>query len=308
MAGVPLSEQYRADNIGNVVTRFSNWYLSQYNFIKHYHNVNTTKFVNAYAQAFYVTTSRHRKRPWPFGLRTASTASSCWPASIDFTSPSAPETIGKNTSSEWFLTMMHATLDLDLSFGLLAVEPYAVAHYNVFQRQNPTHKISQVLEPHFKDSIGINAIARMILVTDEDTITDGPFSVGTHSSMTLLSRVWDNTTYASCTFKGALDEAGTDGSVVKPNYPPDAAVINDAVLRAAQTELTSSDRGKVFDFPAWDSAGVLTETLISLAYQCFAYHSSVNYEQYTYVGYVPAPTAFRAPMPFFTQTDLPPTT
>lgn len=210
-----------------------------------------------------------------------------------------------------------------LGFAHLAMEPAAIAHHNVFPKDHP---IGALLAPHFRDTIGINTLARQTLVSPVIPFTDRTFSPGTTGAMKLFLAAWRKWDFFGVSFPEQLkargfDEAGTDGvpdyhfrddgfkiwnalmayvgDVVAAAYADDAAVAADPVLQAWCQESTDPERAAIPGFPATiASRELLTRSLVTIIFTCSAQHSAVNFSQFEYLSYVPnRPDSLFAEMP-----------
>jgi arachidonate 5-lipoxygenase len=222
--------------------------------------------------------------------------------------------------NQWRLAKMHvACADNQhhqwiehLGYAHLAMEPFAVATHNAFSSD---HVLGQLLKPHFRDTIGINFLARQTLVSDVAPFTDRTFSTGTAQALQMFLGAWKRFDFGKFGLPSRLeargfDEARTDGlegylfrddglalwraieryvgEVIEASYPNDAAVAADPAISAWTLECRAPDRGAVTSFPArFETRDALRQAITTLVYQVSAGHSAVNYPQYDYLGYVP---------------------
>ncbi len=210
-----------------------------------------------------------------------------------------------------------------LGYGHLAMEPFAVATHDALPAAHP---IAELLKPHFRDTIGINFLARQTLVSDIAAFTDRTFSTGTAQALQMFLGAWKKFDFGTFSFPERLaargfDEAGSDGlagylyredgfaiwnaldryvgEVVDATYANDAAVAADAGIRAWASECADPARAAIPGFPAEIATrALLRKTLSTIVFQVSAGHSAVNYPQYDYLSYVPnRPDSMFKPMP-----------
>lgn len=210
-----------------------------------------------------------------------------------------------------------------LGFAHLAMEPLAIAWHNAFPTEHP---IGRLLAPHFRETIGINFLARRTLVSDVAPFTDRTFSTGTAQALQMFLTVWKKTEFFANSFPEQLrargfDEAGTDGlagyhfrddgfriwnalqtyisEVVAATYTDDAAVAADPVIQGWAAECADPERAEVHGFPsAIGTQALLVRALTTIVFQASAQHSAVNFAQYAYLSYVPnRPDSLTEPMP-----------
>ncbi len=210
-----------------------------------------------------------------------------------------------------------------LGFAHLAMEPFAVAHHNAFPAEHP---IGRFLAPHFRDTIGINTLARQTLVSPIVPFTDRTFSPGTVGAMRVFLKAYDEWDFWGTSFPAHLaargfDEAGTDGvegysyrddgfliwnaltayvrDVVETVYQDDAAVAADAVIQGWAAECVDPERAAIKGFPArFDTRDLLVRALTTIIFTCSAQHSAVNFPQFDYLSYLPnRPDSMFKPMP-----------
>jgi len=205
----------------------------------------------------------------------------------------------------------------------LAMEPFAIATFNTIYKKK--HPIGLLLNPHFKDTIGINYMARQTLVAEQYAFTDKTFSFGTTNALQYFSDVWKAYKLKDYSFPNQLkargfDEQRSDGlknyyyrddgfliwnsllgyikSVVDTVYQDDDRVKNDAVLQEWVHECSAPDKGAFPGFPQIQDISTLVETLATIIFNCSAQHSAINYSQFDYLSYVPSrPDSIFKPMP-----------
>lgn len=229
-------------------------------------------------------------------------------------------TAGGPTPNKYRAAKMHAACaDMQyqewiyhLGLAHLVVEPFAIAHHNAFPAD---HVIGRLLEPHFRDTIGINFLARQTLVSYTTPFTDSVFSTGSGGALKMVLGVWKKYDFAEFTFPKMLaargfDEAGSDGvagyyfrddayktwnaihayvtEVVEATYADDAAIAADGVLQTWAAESTAADKAAIPGFPTgFDSRAGLADTLTAIIHNSTVMHAAVNYTQMDYQAYLP---------------------
>lgn len=210
-----------------------------------------------------------------------------------------------------------------LGYGHLAMEPHIVSIYNSFPDD---HIIKKLMTPHFKDTIGINFLARQTLVSEVEPITDRTFSPGTAQAMQLFLEAWDEYDFFDNNFVNDLknrgfDEEQTDGvkdyyyredgfklwnamgnyieKVVDASYPNDKDVENDEHIKKWAHETSAADRADIPGFPKRIYSKVLlVKSLQTIMWNLSAAHSAVNFSQYDHLSYIPnRPNALFKRMP-----------
>lgn len=210
-----------------------------------------------------------------------------------------------------------------LGYAHLAMEPFAIAHHNAFPADHP---IGRFLAPHFRDTIGINTLARQTLVSPIVPFTDRTFSPGTVGALRMFLaayKEWDfwKTSFPEHLAARGFDEARTDGvegysyrddgfliwnaltayvrDVVEAVYADDAAVAADPVIQAWAQECVDPERAAIKGFPArFEGRELLVKALTNIVFTCSAQHSAVNFPQFDYLSYLPnRPDSMVRPMP-----------
>lgn len=202
-----------------------------------------------------------------------------------------------------------------LGLAHLSTEPMVIAHHNAFY-YHKEHPIGKLLAPHFRETIGINYLARQTLVASPDVaFTDRTFAPGTAQALQLFLMAWEQYDFFANSFpedlaRRGFDEAGNDGvqdyyfrddgfkiwnaiseyvkDVVESVYHDDAAVAADPVLQAWAHECSAPDRADIPGFPqAITTRALLVKTLTTIIFHTSAFHSAVNFPQIDYLSYVP---------------------
>jgi arachidonate 5-lipoxygenase len=208
-----------------------------------------------------------------------------------------------------------------LGIAHLAIEPIIVAVHNGLPEGNP---IRTLLEPHFKETIGINYLARQTLVAKEHAFTDQTFAIGTVQALQIVSNAWTEYDFFKFSFPEQLkargfDEKHSDGlenyfyrddgfllwnaigdytlDVVQHLYKEDQAVEHDATIQQWAYEMKNN--AKVPGFPAkLATLKELANVLQIIIWNASALHSAVNYPQWSYLSFIPnRPNALYKPMP-----------
>ncbi|MEM7580479.1 MAG: lipoxygenase family protein [Cyanobacteria bacterium P01_A01_bin.80] len=212
-----------------------------------------------------------------------------------------------------------------LGFGHIAVEPFAVAFHNSF----PTgvdHPIRDLLAPHFKDTIGINYVARHTLVSNVMPFTDSTFSTGTAQGLEIMLNAWLKWDFEKSSFPEQLAERGFDRKqsdgienyyyredgfklwdvfgeyttdFVNAAYVNDEDVANDPMIQGWIAEMRDPNKADIASFPeSISSKQQLAWVLQNIIWKTSAGHAILNFAQFDYGSYVPNyPIAMLAPMP-----------
>ncbi|EEC78940.1 hypothetical protein OsI_19383 [Oryza sativa Indica Group] len=220
--------------------------------------------------------------------------------------------------SHWLFT--HAT-----------VEPFIIATRRQLSAMHPIHKL---LDPHFKDNMQINTLARSILLNAggllEKTMYPGKYSMEMSSDIYAHWRFTEQSLPNDLIKRGmaSRDPKARGGvSLHIEDYPyavdgidvwlaiegwvrsycdhfyhADAAVAGDAELQAWWDDVRRVGHGdRQGDAACWldlDTVAGLVETLSTLIWTASALHAAVNFGQYGYAGYPPnRPTRCRRFVP-----------
>ncbi|KAG8085102.1 hypothetical protein GUJ93_ZPchr0010g9360 [Zizania palustris] len=207
--------------------------------------------------------------------------------------------------SHWLLT--HAT-----------VEPFIIATRRQLSAMHPIHKL---LDPHLKDNMQINTLARSILLSAggilEMTMYPGKYAMEMSSAIYSHWRFTDQSLPNDLIKRGVASKDprapggvslhiedypyAVDGldvwlaiegwvrSYCEHFYHTDAAVAGDAELQAWWDDVRRVGHGDRQGDPAcWlelDTVAHLAETLSTLIWIASALHAAVNFGQYGYAGY-----------------------
>ncbi|XP_062191781.1 probable lipoxygenase 8, chloroplastic [Phragmites australis] len=212
-----------------------------------------------------------------------------------------------------------------------AVEPYIIA---ANRQLSEMHPIYQLLHPHFRYTMRINALARSALI-NAGGIIELSFSPQKYS-MELSSVAYDQlwrfdmeALPADLIRRGMAEEDpkaehglkltikdypfANDGlliwdaikgwvqAYVLRFYPDAGSLAGDAELQAFWTELRTVGHGDKKDAPGWptlDTPESLAHALTTIIWVASAHHAAVNFGQYDFGGYFPnRPSIARTNMP-----------
>ncbi|KAI8507119.1 hypothetical protein Bbelb_155580 [Branchiostoma belcheri] len=208
-----------------------------------------------------------------------------------------------------------------LGYTHLAMEPIAVSLHTHLPPDHPVHRL---LLPHFKDTIGINYLARHSLVSRIFPITDPMFATSTMGGLVMFINEWRKFNFMDMAFPDELkrrgfDEAGSDGlkhylyrddgfklwniyktyvtGMVNKAYTSDTAVAADKALQKFCQMIEGP--GQLHGFPREISTKqLLIDCLTNIIFNVSAQHSAINFPQYDYYSFVPnRPAQLSIPMP-----------
>ncbi|KAK6259684.1 PLAT/LH2 domain - like 2 [Theobroma cacao] len=210
------------------------------------------------------------------------------------------------------------------------VEPFIIATRRQLSVMHPVHRL---LEPHFKDTMHINALARSILINSggilEKTLFTCKFSMELSSE---LYKEWrfDEQALPSDLVKRRMaledPESPTEAQILFQDYPygldgldvwlaidtwvkdfcdlfyeDDDSVKSDTEIQGWWSEIRNVGHGDKRNETWWYQMTTktdLTKTLTTLIWISSALHASVNFGQYAYAGYPPnRPTRCRKFIP-----------
>ncbi|XP_042491493.1 probable linoleate 9S-lipoxygenase 5 [Macadamia integrifolia] len=211
-----------------------------------------------------------------------------------------------------------------------AIEPFVIAMNRQLSVLHPIHKL---LQPHFRDTMNINALARQILTNAggvlENTVFPAKFSMEL-SAMVYKSWVFPEQSLPADLIKRGLaipDSNSPHGlrlliedypyavdgleiwSAIEAwvheycsfYYPKDEMVQSDSELQSWWAELRDVGHGDKKDEPWWPKMQTLvelTQTCTTIIWIASALHAAVNFGQYPYAGFLPnRPSISRRFMP-----------
>ncbi|KAK3199095.1 hypothetical protein Dsin_022510 [Dipteronia sinensis] len=215
--------------------------------------------------------------------------------------------------------------------SLLVTEPYIIA---TNRQLSAMHPIYRLLNPHFRYTMKINALARMALI-NAGGIIESSFSPGKYSmelSSVAYDKQWrfDQEGLPKDLIKRGLavedpsaphglkltiedNPFANDGLVlwdtikqwvtdyVNHYYPNPSLVDSDKELQAWWSEIWNVGHGDKKDEPWWpvlETPEDLIEIITIIVWVASGHHAAVNFGQYTYAGYFPnRPTIARINMP-----------
>ncbi|PWZ52287.1 putative lipoxygenase 8, chloroplastic [Zea mays] len=212
-----------------------------------------------------------------------------------------------------------------------AVEPYIIAANRQLSEMHPVY---QLLHPHFRYTMRINALARSALINAGGIIelSFSPQRYAMELSSVAYDKLWRFDTEAlpaDLVRRGMAveDPAAEHGlRLTIPDYPfandgllvwdaikgwvtayvarfyPDASTLaGDAELQAFWTDVRTVGHGDKKDAPGWpalDSPDSLAHALTTIIWVASAHHAAVNFGQYDFAGYFPnRPSIARTNMP-----------
>ncbi|KAG6479283.1 hypothetical protein ZIOFF_062746 [Zingiber officinale] len=201
-----------------------------------------------------------------------------------------------------------------------AVEPFIIAARRQLSSMHPIYKL---LDPHFKDTMHINSLARSILLNAggilERTMYLGKYAMEISSAIYKSWRFRDQALPADLLKRNMAVEDDSVQSGVRlrfDDYPyaadgldvwaaidtwvtdycayfyrSDASVVSDVELQAWWSEVREVGHGdKRDDAECWfplDSVANLARAITTLIWIASALHAAVNFGQYGYAGYPP---------------------
>ncbi|XP_035663506.1 polyunsaturated fatty acid 5-lipoxygenase-like [Branchiostoma floridae] len=197
-----------------------------------------------------------------------------------------------------------------LGFTHLTMEPIAVSLHTHLP---PDHPIHRLLLSHFKDTIGINYLARHTLVSRIVPLIEHLYAASTAGAFRMIINEYSNYSLMDMAFPEELkrrgfDESGSDGlqdyfyrddgfklwniyktyvnGVVDKIYVNDQAVASDQALQRFCQMIEGP--GQLHGFPREISTKrLLIDCLTNIIFTVSAQHSAINLPQYDYYSFIP---------------------
>jgi len=191
---------------------------------------------------------------------------------------------------------------LHLGVGHFLLEGFLGPTHNAFL-ENKSHPVFQLLRPHFKYTLGMNSLSRLILYGQATIVADMTFSSGHKGVMALIDAYFAKMDFAKHNIADQLKsrDIGDDDlpkyffrddalkmwqqllvytqGIVDATYGDDAAVTNDAMLQS----WAKMCAGTVRTFPvSIATKPQLTHLLASIIAVPVIYHTATNYGQTPY--------------------------
>nr|BAJ96200.1 predicted protein [Hordeum vulgare subsp. vulgare] len=209
------------------------------------------------------------------------------------------------------------------------VEPYIIAANRQLSQMHPIYRL---LHPHFRYTMELNAIGRVMLISGDGAIESvfSPRKYCMELSSLVYDKFWrfDMEGLPEDLIRRGMAVKGGDGKLelviedypyandglliwdaikewaseyVEHYYPCTADIIGDEELQGWWTEVRTKGHEDKKDEPWWpkiDNHESLVQVLATIMWVTSAHHAAVNFGQYPYAGYFPnRPTVARRNMP-----------